>query len=396
MAIKINNITVIDDGKNVNAGIVTATSFSGDGSSLTGIGIGTTSNINTTGIITASTLQATSALISPSGISSDRPIEVSPGSIRFNTEYNVPEVYDGTNWREVTLVGVVINPTNVRGVFGGGNPGPSNVIDYITIGSQSNATDFGDLTVSRRELAACSSSTRGVFGGGGPAPTNTIDYITIASESNATDFGDLTVARFQLAACSSSTRGVFGGGSATNTIDYITIASESNATDFGDLTGTTSQGAACSSSTRGVFGGVGPGTTNRIDYITIASGSLAADFGDLTVAREALAACSSSTRGVFGGGNNPSPLPGVTFNTIDYITITSQSDAIDFGDLTVGRSFLAACSSPTRGVFGGGGFPGISVIDYITIASQSNATDFGDLTVSRGDLAACSNGHGGL
>jgi hypothetical protein len=35
MAIKINNTTIIDDSRNiVNAGIVTATSFSGDGSNL--------------------------------------------------------------------------------------------------------------------------------------------------------------------------------------------------------------------------------------------------------------------------------------------------------------------------------------------------------------------------
>lgn len=49
------------------------------------------------------------------------------------------------------------------------------------------------------------------------------------------------------------------------------------------------------------------------------------------------------------------------------------------------------------GVFGGGVVSSASnVIDYITIASAGNATDFGDLTVSRYALAACSNSHGGL
>lgn len=37
----------------VFAGIVTATSFSGDGSGLTGVGIGSEGSVNTTGIITA-------------------------------------------------------------------------------------------------------------------------------------------------------------------------------------------------------------------------------------------------------------------------------------------------------------------------------------------------------
>jgi hypothetical protein len=58
MAFQINNVTVIDDDRNFNAGIITATSFSGDGSGLTGVGVGTADNINTTGIITASKISA--------------------------------------------------------------------------------------------------------------------------------------------------------------------------------------------------------------------------------------------------------------------------------------------------------------------------------------------------
>ena len=84
-----------------------------------------------------------------------------------------------------------------RGVFGGGS---TNVIDYITIQTTGDATDFGDLTVDRYGLAACSDGTRGVFGGG--VTTNVIDYITIATTGNATDFGDLTVDRGYLASCS--------------------------------------------------------------------------------------------------------------------------------------------------------------------------------------------------
>ena len=41
-------------------------------------------------------------------------------------------------------------------------------------------------------------ATRGVFGGGyssGLTTTNVIDYITIQTPSNATDFGDLSVGR---------------------------------------------------------------------------------------------------------------------------------------------------------------------------------------------------------
>jgi len=406
MAIKINNITVIDDDKNVNAGIVTATSFSGSGAGLTGVGIGTTENINTTGIITAYSLNATSNLQSPSGISSDRPAVPVIGTIRWNTDYNIMEFYDGTDWRSANLSFIV--PSSFRGVFGGGTPGTQNTIDYITITSQSDATDFGDLTVARSQLAACSSSTRGVFGGGSPT-TNTLDYITIASAGDATNFGDLIVGRSRLAACSSSTRGVFGGGS-INVIDYIAIETTGNAADFGDLSVAGGYLAACSSSTRGVFGGgYSPSVpfpaypaTNTLDYITIATTGNSTDFSDLTEARQRLSACSSSTRGVFGGGGGNGLTPSTSTNTIDYIAIASRANAIDFGDLTISRYSLAACSSSTRGVFGGGFIPSPSpgvnfnTIDYITIASESNATDFGDLTVGRRELAACSNGHGGL
>lgn len=181
---------------------------------------------------------STAHIVLPKGTTAERPVGVSTGALRYNTESSNVEYYNGTSWVEVTSY-----DASIRGVFGGGytTPAEINTLDYISIGSLGNATDFGDLTVARQSLAACSSSTRGVFGGGGtPTRFNTIDYITIATTGNATDFGDLTAARVYLAACSSSTRGVFGGGyvapSIQNVIDYITIATTGNATDFGDLT----------------------------------------------------------------------------------------------------------------------------------------------------------------
>jgi len=141
------------------------------------------------------------------------------------------------------------NGTNNRGVFGGGYDATYyNTIDYITISSLSNATDFGDLTVARQtSVGAASNGTnnRGVFGGGyvydgGYNRYNIIEYITISTTGNATDFGDLTVGRDSLAATSNGTnnRAVFGGGYAndySNVIDYITISTTGNATDFGAL-----------------------------------------------------------------------------------------------------------------------------------------------------------------
>ena len=281
-----------------------------------------------------------------------------------------------------------------RGVFGGGSDGAyTTTMEYITIATPSNATDFGDLTVARLYVEAVSSITRGVFGGGwnGSANEDTMDYITFATPSNATDFGNLTVARHAVAGVSSGTRGVFGGGNGSNVMDYITIATPSNATDFGDLTVTRQDLAGVSSDTRGVF--AGGDTSNVMDYITISTAGNATDFGDLLSNLRYPADISNGTRGVFAGGD-PNSAQGNT-NVIQYITIATTGNATDFGDLTVGRHAPAGVESDTRGVIGGGATGSgtgaySNVMDYITIATTGNATDFGDLTAATNHLGGAS------
>ena len=123
--------------------------------------------------------------------------------------------------------------------------GAVNVIDYITIASVGNATDFGDLTHTAQYTAGTSNGTRGIIGGG--YGIDEIDYFTISSLGNATDFGDLTVARSTYSDCAdcNGTRACFGPGyEDDDMIDYITVASLGNATDFGDTTvGAYSRGA---------------------------------------------------------------------------------------------------------------------------------------------------------
>ena len=83
----------------------------------------------------------------------------------------------------------------MRAVFGGGRTSGGsvrNIIDYITIASTGNATDFGDLTDSRYAASAVSNSLRAVFAGGETPYKNVMDFVTIASTGNATDYGDLT------------------------------------------------------------------------------------------------------------------------------------------------------------------------------------------------------------
>ena len=75
------------------------------------------------------------------------------------------------------------------------------------------------------------------IGGGGSSNKETIGYITVATEGDASDFGDLTVARSSCGAVTDATKACFSGGnSGNNTIDKITIQTTGDATDFGDLT----------------------------------------------------------------------------------------------------------------------------------------------------------------
>ena len=81
-----------------------------------------------------------------------------------------------------------------RGIFAGVNAGIKDTIDYITINTTGNATDFGNLTDGRFNLSGCSNGSRGVFGGGynhSDTVVVTIDYITISTTGDATELGEL-------------------------------------------------------------------------------------------------------------------------------------------------------------------------------------------------------------
>ena len=240
-----------------------------------------------------------------------------------------------------------------RSVFVGGqqenNSGDaesSNVIDYITISTPGNATDFGDMTSSRHLLAGLSNGTRGVMAGGltGNSEQNTIDYITIATTGNATDFGDLTQAAGGSSGASGVTRGLIARGgnyNPTNVIEYITIATTGNSTDFGDATTNYYGASGTTDGDRGVFGALqssGGSETNIMEYITIATTGNATDFGNLVrVGHRGASGNGDATYGILVGVN-------IYVTTINRITIQTTGNATDFGDLSVGRNRLAGFS----------------------------------------------------
>jgi hypothetical protein len=113
-----------------------------------------------------------------------------------------------------------------------------------------------------------------------------------------------------------------------------------------------------------------------------------------------MAACSNHVRGIWAGGYQP--VTGSSYNNqnvIQYITMASDGNAINFGDLTEGSDSPAGVANQVRAVISGGYVTptNINRMEYITISTTGNATSFGDLSIGT-DGRACgtSDSHGGL
>jgi hypothetical protein len=329
------------------------------------------------------------------------------GQLRYNTDSNKPELYDGNQWTELQLSSPALGRDadtgpGARGLFGGGQqPSPVNEvknIDYINLSSGGTALDFGDLQQSRQALSSFGSSTRGFWAGGRDAPTNydIIEFVTFSSTGNFTDFGNLSTVRQGPFGLSNSTRGIIGGGYNKTTIDYVTMSSTGDAQDFGDvdtsLSGVYQTGIM--SPTRGVFNRSLDGSplvgTKQISFVTIATLGDAIQFGDLQTARAAAGASSNAVRGIFFGGYSPDT------SSMEHINMASTGNGNDFGDLLRDTKYnVGNCATPTRG-FCAGGNPYTTDIQSIDLTTLGDAVKFGDLTSGASYKAGISNAHGGL
>jgi len=235
-------------------------------------------------------------------------------------------------------------------------------MDFFPIGQGGTVADFGDASVQRKYLTGFGNTTRGIFAGGssgGPTYHNVMDYITIASTGDATDFGDLTAAMAGYnASAASTTRGMIFGGqtsnnvnSRINVVEYVTIANTGNAVDFGDMNVKRGSPGGLSSNTRALVGG-GRDESNTqtltIDYFTIASTGNASDFGDLNndgTARND--GTSNGIKGVFGIGSFSATGTSYTYDTV---TIATTGNATDFGNPAENKGAKAATSGSHGGI----------------------------------------------
>ena len=288
-----------------------------------------------------------------------------------------------------------------RGLFGGGqNPGGEiKNIDFINLSSGGRALNFGDLQQTRQALCSFGSPTRGFWAGGRDAPTNydIVEFVTFSTTGNFTDFGDdLESVKQGPFGCSNSTRGIVGGGFTKTTIDYVTMASTGKVSTFGTLSSGMSgvYQTGIMTPTRGVFnrslGGSPLVGTKEISSVTIATTGNAVEFGDLSLGRASPGASSNPVRGIFFGGYSPDT------SSMEYFNMASGGTGADFGNLSQNTKYnVGNCATPTRG-FCAGGSPYTTNIQYIDLISLGDAVKFGDLSSAARYKAGISNAHGGL
>ena len=246
--------------------------------------------------------------------------------------------------------------------------------------------------------------TRAIFAGGyapsGGTPNqtfDTVDAFTIEILGNAIDFNNLTSARVRNAGFSDATRAFAAGGvgpvasqysTIADNIEFCNFASQNNFVDFGNLTDARGSGAGFSDKTRGCLAGGTYGYVNTIDYVTMQSAGNAVDFGDLAVTNNIGEndGFQSSTRGFSLGGVRYNAPDSASYNMISYVTISSTGNTTDFGDMQYDKYEGGAGSSATRGLIMAGYGPNYtSLIEFITIATTGNAIEFGSLSNLNGN-----------
>ena len=334
------------------------------------------------------------------------------GAVRFNTDSSKMEVYIGSTWMEVAVTESA--PIGGRMLVQQGNVSPRTSIDYLNMTTEGNAVDFGDTNSTWYECAACGNKTRGVFAGGkNPGGNdNVMEFVTIATQGNAADFGDMAEATNPGGGGGNQTRGILCGGAypTSNMISFFNMQSKGNASDFGansPFTGTYS--AAMGSPTRTLMfsGRIHPGytTVDDIWFITPHTTGFVNDFGTYQNVQGSdgcfnAAGASSPTRGIIAGGYAGTYPSGANTNQMEFVTIATTGNSIDFGDLTSAQQMSKGAATSVRGFFTKDSpsvhTSGNHAVDSVIFTSLGNATHFSDLNFQCGSGMSLSNAHGGL
>ena len=292
---------------------------------------------------------------------------------------------------------------SVSGYNTGNNAPSNNVIDKFSFVSDGNSTDVGDMAYLKYQQTGQSSATHGYISGGSApnsTPTFAPSYIVniyekfpFSVDENSTEVAELAAQIVNAAGQSSEFYGYISGGKhllplpRTNVIQKFTFSTEGVGVDVGDLTAGRDEPAGQSSSTHGyTSGGFIPSYTNTIDKFPFSTDANATDVGNLIAPKGFVhGGQSSTTHGYVSGGIQPG-VP-TRLDVIEKFSFSTDGNATDVGDLTLGRSEVAGQSSTTSGYTSGGEYAApisrTNTIDKFPFSSDTNATDVGDLTVIR-------------
>jgi len=344
------------------------------------------------------------------------PINITPGAIRFNTDSMKLEYFrigmeGGTTssyagigtlaageWVQLTTDSPDVQTGGTRGLIASGNTN-SDKIEYANLATTGGITTFGDIGGSNGAYrTGTADRTRAVFFNAQNATDS--QFVTIASTGNSATHTTMPNDYNQAASCSDGVRGFRVGGSDAgvtyNSIYQIIFQTTGEVIDWGDLSVSRLAFHGNMNSTRAVFhGGSSPGSTdgvNSMEYIQMATQGTGADFGDLVEAGKYRMAGCNSVRGLIAGGS----ISGSAARSIEYITLSTLGNAVNFGALTgnANSGSNGACSSPTRALFAS--IANNDTTNYVQIMHEGEAVQFGDLGLARNYTGTTSNGHGGL
>lgn len=251
-------------------------------------------------------------------------------------------------------------------------------LDYINISSIGNSNDFATLTTA---------STFEAFGNGivgyfyAPAfKLSSINTQSIVISTKALQYsttGGVFSSQAYSACVYNTFKAVVGGGQVTsgtssNAMQYITFTSYGPVTTtkaFGELALARTYIGGMSNKTYGLFAGGLSTTTSLIDYITFSTLSNAVSWGNLTSAyRGSVGVSDGESQGVFMGGYGVS--------NIEYVTFSIKGNTSLFGNLTSAKTYGTGVSNKTRACYISGN--STTTIDYIIYSTIGNATTFGE------------------
>ena len=118
-----------------------------------------------------------------------------------------------TNWTvlpERARYSAAASNTNVMHIAGGQrNSHPDNRSDFFSFTTNADATQGGNLTVTRTKLCGCSDGTYGYYLSGQTSSSsgysNVMEYLNIGTTSTATDFGNATITQGGFRSAASNT-----------------------------------------------------------------------------------------------------------------------------------------------------------------------------------------------